>query len=310
MTRSPLLLLAAALATLATACGEELSSAGASGDDAARSVVVASANFPENALLAELYAGALRADGVEVETKLNVGSREVLFPALQQGEVGVVPEYSGALLEYLRKGESEATDAATQVGEIRAALPDGLTVLEPSAAQDQETVTCTRAVVDRYRLRSLEDLAPVSGDLVFGGPPELPGRDGFGLRGLKSVYGIEFKRFRPLDVAGPLTVSALKAGKVDCANLFSTQSAIAVNGFVSLSDPKGLIAAQAVVPLVAEAVATPATRSSLDRVSARLTTRRLEQMVRRIEVDKADTAEVAEQFLREQGLDQRASGGS
>jgi osmoprotectant transport system substrate-binding protein len=303
MTRSPLLLLAAALATLATACGEELSSAGASGDDAARSVVVASANFPENALLAELYAGALRADGVEVETKLNVGSREVLFPALQQGEVGVVPEYSGALLEYLRKGESEATDAATQVGEIRAALPDGLTVLEPSAAQDQETVTCTRAVVDRYRLRSLEDLAPVSGDLVFGGPPELPGRDGFGLRGLKSVYGIEFKRFRPLDVAGPLTVSALKAGKVDCANLFSTQSAIAVNGFVSLSDPKGLIAAQAVVPLVAEAVATPATRSSLDRVSARLTTRRLEQMVRRIEVDKADTAEVAEQFLREQGLD-------
>jgi osmoprotectant transport system substrate-binding protein len=304
MTRSPRLLLATVLAAMTvTACGEDLASSGAAGDGEARSVVVASANFPENVILAEIYAGALEAGGVEVERKLNIGSREVLLPALERGEVSVLPEYSGALLEHLRKGASEATATADQVREIRAALPRGLTVLEPSRAQDQETVTCSRAVADRFGLKSLDDLARVSEDLVFGGPPELPRRDGFGLRGLKAVYGIEFERFRPLDVAGPLTVSALKSGKVDCANLFSTQSAIAVNGFVSLADPKQLIASQAVVPLVAEDAATPATKAALDAVSAKLTTSELEGMVRRVEIDKADADAVAQDFLRRHGLE-------
>ncbi len=302
MTRSPVLLLAIAMAALVPACGEDLASSGAGGDGGARSVVVASANFPENVVLAEVYAGALRAGGVEVATKLDVGSRAVLLPALERGDVSVLPEYSGALLEHLRRGESDATSTADQIREIRAALPQGLTVLAPSAAQDQETVTCTREVVDRHGLRSLDDLARVSRDLVFGGPPELPRRDGFGLRGLEAVYGIEFKQFRPLDVAGPLTVSALKSGKVDCANLFSTQSAIAVNGFVSLADPKQLIASQAVTPLIATSAATPRATAALDRVSAKLTTRELEQMVRRVEIDKADAASVAQDFLRRHGL--------
>ncbi len=200
-------------------------------------------------------------------------------------------------------GASVATGTAYLVRFFRAALPRGLTVLEPSRAQDQETVTCSRAVAERYGLRTIDDLARVSGELVFGGPPELPRRDGFGLRGLKAVYGIEFERFRPLDVAGPLTVSALKSGKVDCANLFSTQSAIAVNGFVSLADPKQLIASQAVVPLVAEDAATPATKAALDAVSAKLTTSELEGMVRRVEIDKADADAVAQDFLRRHGLE-------
>ncbi len=299
MTKALWLVLVVVVATLVTACGGDDLSSGS-----ARSVVVGSANFPENVILAEIYARALEADGAEVEKKLNVGSREVLLPALRKGEISVLPEYTGALLDYLRKGESEATETAGQVPEIRAALkPDGLTILQPSAAQDQETITCSRRVVDKYGLREIGDLAPVSGELTFGGPPELPKREGFGFKGLKRLYDVEFKRFRPLDVAGPLTVSALQSGKIDCANLFSTQSAIEVNGFVSLEDPKGLIASQAVVPLIADKAATPETRAVLDRVSAKLTTDGLKAMVKQVEIDKADAASVAEEFLRKEGLD-------
>jgi osmoprotectant transport system substrate-binding protein len=305
MTRSFLLLLAMLVATLLAACGEDLADGSSAEGGESRSVVVGSANFPENIVLAEIYVGALEADGVEVSKKLNVGSREVLLPALERGEISVLPEYTGGLLEYLAKAKSDATETEAQVREIRRLLPKKLTVLEPSAAQDQETVTCTRAVVDKHRLRTLEDLAPVSGQLTFGGPPELPKREGFGFKGLKDVYGIEFKRFRPLDVAGPLTVSALKSGKVDCANLFSTQSAIAVNGFVSLEDPKELITSQAIVPLIAKA-ARPATAAVLDRISSKLTTRELERMVRRVEIDKADASAVAKDFLGKHGLDRPA----
>ncbi len=90
-------------------------------------MVVGSANFPENVILAEIYAGALEAQGVEVSTKLNVGSREVLLPALEKGEISVLPEYTGALLEYLGKEKSEATETSDQITEIRALLPSELT---------------------------------------------------------------------------------------------------------------------------------------------------------------------------------------
>ena len=301
-------LVVTALAVAAAACGEEFDAGttadGAGGAKAAakQSVTVGSANFPENALLGEIYAGALEAKGLAVATKLNLGSRETLFPALEQGEVTVVPEYTGALLAYLSKGKASAKETAAQIAALEGTLPAELQLLEPSEAQDQETVTCRKEVVDRYSLTSLDDLAKVSREITMGGPPELPERPGFGLRGLKEVYGIEFKRFRPLDVSGPLTVSALKEGKVDCANLFSTQSAIAANGFVSLEDPKGIVESEAIVPLIASDAATPEATDALNAVSAKLTTENLKEMVKRVEVDKDDAAEVAQDFLREHGI--------
>jgi len=268
-------------------------------------VIVGSANFPENELLGEIYAGALAAAGVEVSTALNLGPREVLFPALEGGDVTVVPEYTGALLDYLSQGESVRADTTRdQVKQLERLLPPGLQLLPPSAAQDQETVTCTREVVDRYSLRSLEDLGPVSGELVMGGPPELAQRAGrYSLPGLKEVYGIEFAEFRPLDVAGPLTVAALVEGKIDCANLFSTQSAITTHEFVVLSDPKGLIESQAVTPLISTEAARPAVVDTLNDVSAQLTTAELRKMVEQVEVDKVDAYTVGQEFLARHSLD-------
>lgn len=298
------LLLAAWLAVALTACGNKLGGDGDKdeGSGAKQSLTVGSANFPENALLAEIYAGALTAKGLDVSKKLNVGSREALLPAMERGDITVLPEYTGALLSYLTKGGKAAKDTAGQLTALATSLPAELTLLEPSQAQDQETVTCRPEVVQQYSLTSIEDLAKVSRQLTMGGPPELPQRDGFGLKGLKSVYGVEFKSFRPLDVSGPLTVAALKEGKVDCANLFSTQSAIEANGFVSLQDPKGLVESEAVVPLIAKDAATPAVTEALNAVSAKLTTENLKQMVKRVEVDKDDAATVAEEFLSNQGL--------
>ena len=306
MRRHHWVAIAASLAIPLAGCGDGVGSSSAEGSSTGggeeQSVTVGSANFPENALLAEIYAGALADEGIDVSTTLNIGSREVLFPAMVDGRIDVLPEYTGALLTYTTKGEATASGTDDQVAELERVLPPELTLLEPSDAQDQETVTCTREVAERYSLTSIEDLAPVGKELTFGGPPELPEREGFGLRGLKSLYGVEFERFQPLDVAGPLTVSALRDGKVDCANLFSTQSAIEVNGFVSLDDPRGLIESEAVVPLVSTGAATPEVVSALDAVSEVLTTADLKAMVKRVEVDKEDAGTVADDFLREHGL--------
>lgn len=300
------LVLCICLALPVAACGgdelknEDSSSSG--GDKGKPSLTVGSANFPENVVLGEIYAGALSAKKFNVSKKLNIGARAAVFAALERGDLTVLPEYTGSLLGYVSKGKDTGKDAAEQVTKLKAGLPPKMTLLEPSTAEDKDTVTCNKATADKYQLTSIEDLAKVGKQVTMGGPPEFAERDGFGLKGLKQLYGVEFKRFRPLDVAGPLTVSALKAGKVDCANLFSTQSAIPANGFISLEDPEGLAQAEAVVPLIAKSAATPEVSSVLNDVSAKLTTDNLKELVKRVEVDKDDAATVADDFLSENGL--------
>jgi osmoprotectant transport system substrate-binding protein len=306
MTRIIRIILPACVVLTVAACGQSLnngSNGGAATGGGKQSLIVGSANFPENELLADIYAGALKAKGLSVSTKLNIGSREILIPALERGQITVLPEYTGSLLSFVTKDKSEPTATAKQVAQLKADLPGGLTVLPPAAAQDQNTVTCSRPVAQKYGLHTLDDLAKVSRNLTLGGPPELARRTDFGsVKGLKRVYGVVFKSFRPLDEAGPLTVSALKSGKVDCANLFSTQSAIAVNGFVTLADPKRFSESEAIIPLIAKGAATPKARAALGAVSAKLTTDNLKQMVKRVEVDKDDATTVADDFLKQQGL--------
>lgn len=307
------LLLAAVLALGVAACGDDLDESNDSGSTSTESdggsadaekpaITVGSANFPENAVLAEIYAGALDAKDFEVSKKLNIGSREALFPAMEKGEITVLPEYTGALLSYLTEAKSDAKETGAQVEAIKAELPASLTLLEPSAAEDKDTITCNKETVDKFGLASIEDLAKVGDQITIGGPPEFAERAGFGIKALKRVYGAEFKKFQPLDVAGPLTVAALKDNKVQCANLFSTQSAIPANGFVTLEDPKGLVESEAVVPLIAKDAATPEVTETLNAVSAALTTDNLKELVKRVEVDKDDAEAVAEDFLSEQGL--------
>ena len=306
------LLLAAVLALGVAACGDDLDESNDSGSSGSTpseteggekpAITVGSANFPENVVLAEVYAGALEAKDFEVSKKLNVGSREAIFPAMEQGDITVLPEYSGALLSYLTEAKSDAKEIGAQVEEIKAELPAELTVLEPSAAEDKDTITCNKETVDKFGLTSIEDLAEVGDQITIGGPPEFAERAGFGIKALKRVYNAEFKKFQPLDVAGPLTVAALKDNKVQCANLFSTQSAIPANGFITLEDPKGLVEAEAVIPLIAKDAATPEVTETLNAVSAALNTENLKELVKRVEVDKDDAETVAEDFLSEAGL--------
>ncbi len=276
-------------------------SAGASGGGGGKgSIIVGSANFPENALIAEIYAGALKAKGVQVSKKLNIGSREAYIPALKDGSIDLIPEYTGNLALYFNKNAKAASSAGVYA-ELKAALPSGLAVLDKSAAEDKDAVVVTKATATKNSLKSIGDLAPVAKSLNLGGPPEWKTRAN-GVPGLKKVYGLNFKSFRALDTGGPLTVQALKNGQVDAADLFTTDPSIAANSFVILQDPRNLYAAQNVVPLVNKAKSNTAVASALNAVSAKLDTATLGQLVKEVVVDKKDASAVAKEFLSKSGL--------
>jgi len=298
--------------TLLTGCGGGSSSGGstplgesttqATSKSAGDTVTVGSANFPENVLLAEIYAGALEAKGVKVKTKLNIGAREVYIPALQDGSIDLIPEYTGVLLSYFRKGGDVKESSPGDVyAALQKATPGGLSLLDKSSAEDKDTIAVTQQTASKYKLKSIADLQPVAKDLVVGAGPEFRTRY-TGLVGLKKVYGVEFKDFKALDVGGPLTIKALTDGTVDAANVFSTDSNITIKHFVILQDPKNLFTAQNVVPLVAKSKADAKVTAALNAVSAKLTTANLTSALKKVQVDKADPKEVAQSFLKANGL--------
>ncbi|SHN20771.1 ABC transporter substrate-binding protein [Cryptosporangium aurantiacum] len=263
-------------------------------------VVVGSANFQENVLLGEIYAQALEAKDVKVKRQLNIGAREVIYSQIEKGSLTVLPEYNGALLAYLDKTATATTSEEVDAA-LKTKLPSGLELLNPSEAEDKDSVVVTKETAAKYNLKSLEDLAPVAKDLVIGGPPEFKTRVQ-GIVGLKDKYGAEFKSFKSLDVAGPITVSALKKGDVQAANLFTTDPAVPANEFVVLEDPKGLFSAQNVTPLVNKEGVNDTVRDALNAVSAKLDTATLAELVKKVVSDKQDVDTVAKEWLSSAGL--------
>jgi len=271
-----------------------------SASEGSTAVVVGSANFPESELLAQIYAQALRAKGVTVTTKRNIGSRETYVPALKSGEINLIPEYTGAFAKYLNPDADTSTTEAA-LAAVKAALPANLTVLDPAPAQDNDSITVTKQTAETYGLTTIEDLAPHASQMVLGGPPEWKTRS-YGVPGLKKTYGLQFKSFKALDTAGPLTVQALKNGQVQAANLFTTDPAITANGFVTLTDTKGFFGSQNVVPVIGTEVATTQVSDTLNAVSATLDTATLASLVSQVVTDKKDADQVAKQGLQDVGL--------
>jgi osmoprotectant transport system substrate-binding protein len=292
---------AAALVAL-SACGGGSKSnpltGGASGNSS--TVTIGSANFQENVLLGEIYAQALEAKGVKVKRQFNIGAREIIYGQIKSGSLTVLPEYNGALLAYLDK-TATATSTADVNTALKGKLPAELELLDSAAAEDKDSVTVTKATATQYNLTSLTDLAAVSKKLVLGGPPEFKTRVQ-GVVGLKSTYGVEFKEFKSLDTAGPITVAALKRGDVQAANLFTTDPSIPSNNFVVLQDPKSLFSSQNVTPLVNKAGVSDTVRSALNALSTKLDTTTLAELDKKVISDKQDQETVAKDWLKAQGL--------
>jgi osmoprotectant transport system substrate-binding protein len=265
------------------------------------SVVVGSANFPENELLAEIYVLALQSKGVKVTSKFNIGAREVYYPEIAKGAISVIPEYNGALLSTSVDTKSTAATTTEVDSALNAKLPSTLEILNPSAAQDKDSVTVTQATATKDHLKSIADLGPYAKNMVFGGPPEFRTRVD-GLVGLKNNYGLTFKSFDPLDESGPLTLAALQNGKVQAADVFTTTPQIVTDHLVSLADPKFNFAAQNVVPLVYKKAASATVVAELNAVSSRLTTQALLQMDKAVIVDHANYSTVAQGWLKAVGL--------
>jgi osmoprotectant transport system substrate-binding protein len=265
-------------------------------------VVGVSGAFAENQIVAEMYAQVLERAGYAVQRQLDLRSRETSQNALEAGAIDVKPEYLSSLLLFLDPN-AEASADTPEVARKTAELlrSERLTLLTPSAAQDTNQFVANAETAQRFDLTTMSSLAPVAGQLTFGGSPECPQRP-FCLPGLHEVYGVLFDDFTPLDVGGPLTVDALKRDAVQIGLLFSTDPRIEQNGFVPLVDDRHLQNAENITPVIRSEKLDDEVRGLLDAVSAQLSTEEMTELVGRVVIDGQGVAAVATAFLSANGL--------
>lgn len=286
-------LMATGLMVAGTSCGSSDPLAGGGDGGAGGTVVVGSADFAESELLMEIYAQALRKAGVEVDTRPRLGTREITNPALRDGSISVIPEYSGNLLQSLDP-DFTATAPDQVYAALKQALPDGLEVLQQSAAEDKDVLVLTRQTAQSRGITSMDQLGPQCGQLTLGAAGEWPGR---WQNKIAQLYGCSFGKIVKTDAGGPVTLEALRSGQAQVINLFTTSPDIAANDWVELTDPKQMYPAQRILPLVRSGALNPAGVDALNRVSAQLTTEKITELNRRVIEERAVPADLAKEFV-------------
>lgn len=288
-----------------SACGSSNPLGGGEISGDLKTIAVGSADFTESKIIAEIYAQALEANDFTVRRQFGIGSRETYVPAVQDHSIDLIPEYTGNLLQYFDE-DTTATTPDEVLLALFEVLPGDLSILNPSPAQDKDTLAVTEATAQRWNLKTIGDLAEHSAEVKVGAPSEFQTRV-TGLVGLKDEYGLDIApaNFVAIsDGGGPATVDALNSGAVTAANIFSTSPAIEQNNLVVLEDPENVFLSANVVPLVASQKKSTQLKTVLDAVSAKLTTEALTALNTSVEGNRGlDPDEAARKWIADNGFD-------
>ncbi|MFE7777076.1 ABC transporter substrate-binding protein [Streptomyces sp. NPDC057445] len=305
--------LAAALLLAAAGCttGPSLENQGrvtASPGDS-KHLTIGSAGFTESDLLARMYSLLLEHAGYHTEI-ISVTNREIYEPALESGQIDVVPEYAATFADWLNakvNGPKAPAVGSPDLDSTMTALrslaePRGLTVLAPGRAVDQNAFAVTRAFADRHHLRTLSDLGrsglPVrlaAGDECVQRPYCAPG--------LKKTYGIDIAGIDPKGVGTTQAKQAVQSGQDQMVLTTTTDATLDDFGLVLLDDDKHLQNADHVVPVVNRARAGGAgATEALDKLNSVLTTADLARLNKEVDSWRRLPEDVAREYLESKGL--------
>ena len=294
-SRRPWALLAAGVLTLVVGL-----TAGGVASAQTTSLTVGSKDFSGAQAISQAYGQALQNKGDDITFKDNLGATEIVYKALENGDLDGYADYQGTLLTYL--GGQPTSNSAETYKALQAKLAGtGIVASKPAPAIDVNGFYVTKATAKKYKLSKLSDLTKVAPKLVFGTTPECESRPLCLGDKSQQLYGLHFKEVKKLDEGGPITVQALEDNDVQVALLFTGSSVIPKDA-VLLTDDKGLQPADNPVFVIKKGKATAATMKTLNAVSAKLTTAAYNKMSQDISENKEDPSDVAAAFLKKNGL--------
>ncbi len=274
-------------------------------ENAGVSLTIGSKNFTEQKVLGEIYAQGLEAAGYTVKTDLNLGDEQTALKALKDGEISAYPEYTGtALLSFFDvKSDAIPKDPMQAFEQAKEGFAkQDLVAFDPTPFTSSNEVAVTKETAEREGLQTISDLSAKAGDMTLYGSPECRQRLDC-LLGLEQVYGLEFGKFTPVDIAQRHEV--LKSGRADVSIVFTTDPQIKREGFVLLEDDKGMFPPYNSTLVMRKDVADeagPDLPKTLQLLQNDLTDEAMQELNARVDLDKKDPGEVAGEYLRETGL--------
>jgi len=291
---------AACLMLLAACSSDSDSSSDTTSKDTKAKIRISSQDFGEQKTLAQVYGQFLEAKGYDVDIQPPIGTRTQIYAALKADKVDMVLDYQGSAVVELG-GEASPDPVKTHEALVAKLEPLDLGAGKASEAVDANALVALTTWAKDNDVTKISDLSNVSGDLTLAGAPECAERDDC-LKGYNSpeFYGLSLK-FKPVSYGPPL-VAALKANEVQLAQYGTTAPEVADGTIVVLEDDKGLQPAENVVPVFRTAVADDGLVELLDELSAKLTTADLAAWNKATDVEKKDSADVAEAWLKDNGL--------
>jgi osmoprotectant transport system substrate-binding protein len=306
------LALAAALAVVA--CGSSSSSStntGASTTSKAPvarpgagkpAVTLGAKNFTEQFVLGQLYKQALEAKGFTVNLKNNIGSTEIIDKGLTSGKIDLYPEYIGVGLTAVAHDDKSYPSAQAAYAAFKKFQEGrGFTLLDQTPFTDVDAIAVKPTYAQQHNLSSVADLKG-AGPFKIGAPPEFRTRF-TGLVGMKKVYGITNATLVPLTIG--LQYKALDTGKVQAADVFTTDGQLQSGKYKVLTDPKNIFGFEQVAMVVNQKTLSkegPAFAQTINAVSAKLTTEAMQKMNGAVDLDKQSPSSVAKTFLQANGL--------
>lgn len=295
------LALGATLLVLMSACTS-------GGGSSKPTIKIGSDGFYESNLMAEIYAQDLEANGYTVDrTGMAIGARKVSAAALESGQIDLKPEYIGSGLAYYEPGKQTGDPKAnqTELQNVLNGKGGGITVLDYTPAQDQNTLVVRADTAAQFHLTKISDLTAVQAQLKFGVATDCP-TNPVCAAAFKSAYGLDLSKATLLSACDTPMAQALLGKTIDVGELCSTQPDILVNGWVALQDDKNTQPADNIAPLVRNDYLAKIDKTSfealLNAVSAKMDTATLADLDKQISVDKKDIAAVAKAWLQTNGF--------
>jgi len=292
------------LVTLTGACS--------SGGGSAPTIKIGSVGFDEARVMAEIYGQALQAKGYTVDmTGVGLGTRDVVAPAIESGQIDLQPEYIGSRLAY--EGGTPTGDSQTNEQDLQQKLnAKNLTVLDYTPAEDTNAFVVRPDTARQFNLTKMSDTTAVQDQLKWGLATDCPTNALCGAPGgaLQGAYGITQQTIDGatlLSACDTPMADALKNGTIDVGELCSTQPDIIVNGWIILTDDKHTQPADNIAPIVRNDLLDKLPdkagfETTLNDVSAKIDTSTLAQLYKQVAVDHQDASQVAKTWLQQNGF--------
>lgn len=259
-------------------------------------IIVGSKNVSESKTVSEIYAIALEKAGYKVTRKPNI-SNNVIFKAAQKGQVDVYPEYTGTIVESYLKKDGQGKTAAQMAKIARDGIKkDSLTTFNYAPGDNRQGVGMPTKVAKKYHINNLSDLQKHAKQLRFASQGEFEKRAD-AMPAMDKAYGkYNFKSLKDYDVN--LLYKIMDQGKADVAPVSTTDGQLATSKFTLIKDNKKIWPPYNLVPVVNQQAAKwyPKMAKTLNKVDAKLTTKQLTALNKKVNVDGQNYRTVAQNW--------------